>query len=314
MTFNLLNKSTTSAMLLPSMTSQSTSTPSIWGVSRSLTDDGQSIVRFSRIPTSSSWISRRRSTETTPSRETFFIEDGEAPGFLRSRAHFTKVDFPAREAPITARVIVGISGLISICYVSLARITNAFCFSRVDWIKKGITWSILGSACWSECVSSMIGMDEGWCILGHSGASSSDESRFVFAFCGRELWCRELWAAGGADLTRSLNRGLLPGFGDGEETECLEDCEASPYERVFDRLKSMISFYSCIMRLEFVKLGKECSLHTEPESGQATSRLTRLQRYRAEPLLVPCNAENCMWLRNICSNDNRPYSHKRWPR
>lgn len=47
-------------------------------------------------------------------------------------------------------------------------------------------------------------------------------------------------------------------------------------------------------------------LRTEPESGEATSRLTRLQTYRAEPLLVPCNAENCMGLRNISSIVNNP--------
>lgn len=80
-------------------------------------------------------------------------------------------------------------------------------------------------------------------MLDRSGTSNSGEGRFVIVFCGRAFWSRELWAAGGADLTRSLNCGRLPEVGDGEETGFLEVFGASPYDRVFfDFLESMLSF------------------------------------------------------------------------
>lgn len=108
-------------------------------------------------------------------------------------------------------------------------------------MKKGITWSRLRAICWCEFGSSSIGTDEDWCLSNRSEFSSSCEGRSVIVFCGRAFWCRELCATNGADLTRSLYGGRVPGVGDGEDTECREAFGASPYERgFFDFLKSII--------------------------------------------------------------------------
>lgn len=86
-------------------------------------------------------------------------------------------------------------------------------------------------------------MNEGRGKLGRSGIASSCEANSVIVFSGRAFWCRKLWAAGGADLIRSLSGGRLLEPGEDEETECLEVLGASPYDRIFfDFLKSILTF------------------------------------------------------------------------
>jgi len=87
------------------MTSYKTNAPSTGGVVWPPTVSGQVRSCSALILRSPSGTSIRRSTEITPSSETFLVADGALIGLCRSNAHCTNVVFPAWCSPTTASVI-----------------------------------------------------------------------------------------------------------------------------------------------------------------------------------------------------------------
>lgn len=84
------------------------------------------MLQSSVIVTSSSWSSIKRTIEITPSSDTFLVEEGEIAGFFRSKAHWTKVDFPTPVAPKTAKVISCIAVVILVYTLSVVRPDSKF--------------------------------------------------------------------------------------------------------------------------------------------------------------------------------------------